>query len=260
VKVFNANSLVVAASSDVDIDIQDATDFFEKTFKSAAVVDDDQAAEADFQKNVLDEETSEIVSSGIIRGGDEDKAGKVAHGIHKVRFATVVGDLARGPEIDVKNVEGAAKGPRKDKLAVAGDSSVRSDAVRALKHPVSNVFTAARPEEAEADSMQSFVDTHVASRGRSVVCGKDVTAQRQRNNDQHQHFLIVLHGLKYNELAIEERDAVLANVVSISGVESNDIRFGEGDGRREAIKQKVGVRILLVGGGPIERGWDRADA
>jgi hypothetical protein len=51
------------------------------------------------------------MGSDVVGGVDEDKSGKVAHGIHEVGLATVIGDLSRSPEIDVEDVEGAAEGP-----------------------------------------------------------------------------------------------------------------------------------------------------
>jgi len=117
------------------------------------------------------------MSGDVVRGVDENKPSEVAHGIHQIGFATVVGDLAGGPEIDVENVEGAAEGPGKDKLAVASNSAVGSDAMGALEDPSSNVFATKRPEEAEADAMKSFVNAHVTSGRRSVVSREDVATE-----------------------------------------------------------------------------------
>ena len=41
VKVFDADSFVITASSDVKIDVQNAADVLEQTFEGAAIVDDD---------------------------------------------------------------------------------------------------------------------------------------------------------------------------------------------------------------------------
>jgi hypothetical protein len=111
----------------------------------------------------LDKEAGKIVSSDIVSGSDKDKTSEITHGIQKVRLSTVVGDVARSPEIDVEDVERATERPGEDELAVAGDSAIRSDAVRALKNPIGNVFAALWPKEAETDAMQGFVDAHMAS-------------------------------------------------------------------------------------------------
>jgi hypothetical protein len=48
VEVFDANSLVIAASSDMNVDVQNRTDGLEEAFESAAVIDNNQPAKADF--------------------------------------------------------------------------------------------------------------------------------------------------------------------------------------------------------------------
>ena len=48
VEMFHADSFMVAASSNMEVDIQNCTDFLEEAFESAAVVDDDQTAKTDF--------------------------------------------------------------------------------------------------------------------------------------------------------------------------------------------------------------------
>jgi len=258
VKVFNTDGFVIAAGGDMDIDIEDVADFLEETFEGAAVVDDDQAAEADFQKNILDEEASEIVGADIVGGSDEDEAGEITHGIHQICFATVVCDFARSPEIDVEDIEGAAEGPGEDELAVAGDSAVGSDTVRAAENPFGNVFAAMRPKEAEADAMQSLVDSHMTGRGRGMVSREDVATKGRRNDDQHQHLLIVLNGLVNDELAIEEGEAVLADVVTVGVVEDRNILFGEWRRGRETVEKKFSIGVLGISGSPVEGRGDRA--
>ena len=144
------------------------------------------------------------MSSNVVSGIDKNKTSEVTHGVQKVGFSAVVGNVTRGPEIDVQNIERAAKWPRENELAVAGDGAVRSDAVRALKNPLGDVFADERPEEPESDAMQSLINTHMAGRRRGVVSREDVTTKRQRYNDEHQHFLVVLDWLKDNEFAVEK--------------------------------------------------------
>jgi len=48
-EVFDTDSFVVAASGNMDIDIQNGADGLEETFEGTAVVDNDETAEADFQ-------------------------------------------------------------------------------------------------------------------------------------------------------------------------------------------------------------------
>jgi hypothetical protein len=130
----------------------------------------------------LNKKASEIMGSDVVGGVDEDKSGEVAHGIHEVGFATVIGDLSRSPEIDVEDAEGAAEGPaegpREDEFTVASDGTVGSDAMRALKDPRSDILATVRPKESETDTMQGFVDAHVTSGGRGVIGGEDVATER----------------------------------------------------------------------------------
>ena len=157
----------------------------EEAFEGATVVNNDEAAEPDFEKNVLDEEPGKIMCGDVIRGGDQNEAGQVAHSVHEVGFTAVVGDFTGGPEVDMQDIKGAAERPRENKLTVAGNRSISGDAVRALEAPVCDVLAAARPKEAEADAMEGFVDTHVAGRGGRMVSGEYVAAKGRRDNDEH---------------------------------------------------------------------------
>jgi hypothetical protein len=76
----------------------------------------------------------------------------------------------------MQNVEWTAKWPRKKQLAVASNSTIGGDTVRALKDPSSDVFSTERPEKAEANAVKGFINTHMAGRWRSVVGRKDVAA------------------------------------------------------------------------------------
>jgi hypothetical protein len=58
VEVFDGNGFVVASSSDVDIDMENIADGLEQTLEGTAIVDDDKTAEADLQKDFLDEQAS----------------------------------------------------------------------------------------------------------------------------------------------------------------------------------------------------------
>ena len=118
------------------------------------------------------------MSSNVVSGIDKNKTSEVTHGVQKVCFSAVVGNVTRDPEIDVQNIVRAAKWPRENELAVAGDGAVRSDAVRALKNPLGDVFADEMPEEPESDAMQSLINTHMAGRRGGVVSREDVTTKR----------------------------------------------------------------------------------
>ena len=94
--------------------------------------------------------------------------------------------------------------------------------------------------------MQGLVDTHVAGVLRSMVGRGDVTLKRQLNDDKHDEFLIVLDRLEDYELAVEKPKSVLWDVVSVRRMKSKDIGLGKGRRRRQAIKEELGIGILLV--------------
>ena len=48
-EVFDTDGLVVTTGSDMEFDMKNCADFLEETFEGAAVVNDDQPAEADFE-------------------------------------------------------------------------------------------------------------------------------------------------------------------------------------------------------------------
>ena len=71
-KMLDADSLVIAASGDMKIDIEDAADFFEETFEGTAVVDNYQSTKTDFQEEALDEELSKFVGADVVGGSDDE--------------------------------------------------------------------------------------------------------------------------------------------------------------------------------------------
>ena len=99
VEVFNANSLVVATSSNMDVNVQDIADRAEETFEGAAVINNNQTTETNFQKNFLDKKTREILSGNVVGSIGNDKASEVTHGIHQVCLSSIVSNVTGGPEI-----------------------------------------------------------------------------------------------------------------------------------------------------------------
>jgi hypothetical protein len=197
-KVFNADCFVVAFGGYVEGNVEEEADGFKEAFESTAIINHNNAAKTNLEKDVLDKEASKIVGGYIGSGRNQDKPSKIAHGIEKVSFAAIVGNVARCPKVHMQYVEGAAKRPRENKFTIARNGTVGSKAMRALENPVGNVFTAVRPKEAETNAMERFVDAHVAGSWGGMVRGKDVTAERRRDNDQHKHLGIVLNGLEHN--------------------------------------------------------------
>ena len=53
-EVFDADSLVIATSGDMNINVEDRANSLEEAFESTAVVDDNETTETDFQEDFLD--------------------------------------------------------------------------------------------------------------------------------------------------------------------------------------------------------------
>ena len=162
VEMFNSDSFVVAASSDMKVNGKSSANSLEESFKSATVINDNQTAESNLQEDFLDKETSKIMSCNVVSGIDNDKTCEIAHNIHEVGFTTVIRNFARLPKIDMKDVERAAEGPRENKLTVASNRTIGSEIVRTFEAPIRNDFSTMRPKESKADAVKGFVDTHVA--------------------------------------------------------------------------------------------------
>jgi hypothetical protein len=162
VEMFNSDSFVVTASSDMKVNGKSSADSLEEAFKSAAVINDNQSAESDLQKDFLDKETSKIMSCNVVSGIDNDKTGEITHNIHEVGVTTVIRNFARLPKIDMKDVKRAAKGPREEKLTVMSNRTIGSETMRTFEAPISNNFPTMGPKEPKTDTVKGFVDTHVA--------------------------------------------------------------------------------------------------
>ena len=105
--------------------------------------------------------------------------------------------------------------------------------------------------------MKGFVDAHVASGRGSVIGGKDVATKRAWDDNQHEKFFVILDGLEDNKLVVNDRDMFLANIVTVGRVERSKIGAGEGGASEKASKEEGTIRVLVVGGCPIERGRNR---
>jgi hypothetical protein len=185
VKALGTNGFVITTSGNMNVDAKDVADADKEAFEIATIVDNNQTTETDFQQDFLNKETGKIMSSDVVSSIDEHKASQVAHGVQETSITTVIGNFAGGPKIDMENVEGTAEGQGEDDITVASDGAVHGDAMRALKHPVGNVFATVWPKESETDAVEGFVDAHVPSGRRGVTSRKDVAAERKRDDNQH---------------------------------------------------------------------------
>ena len=82
--------------------------------------------------------------------------------------------------------------------------TIGSETVRTFETPSRNDFSTMRPKESKADAVKGFVDTHVAGGRGGMVSRENVVAKRNRNNDKHQHFGVVLNGLEDNQFTLDK--------------------------------------------------------
>jgi hypothetical protein len=118
--------------------------------------------------------------------------------------------------------------------------------MRTFKAPIGNDFTTVGPEEPEADVVKGFVDTHVAGRRSSMISRKDVAAERKRDDNEHQHFGVVLDGLKDDQFTLNKGQPIAADIIAVGLMKRVDIGVREGGMRGQSLQQKFGVRILII--------------
>jgi hypothetical protein len=98
---FDTNCFVIALGGNVERDTKERTNGFKGAFESTAIVDDDEAAKANFEEDFLHEQPSKIRGGDIGGSGNKNKTSKVAHNVEEVCVATVIGDVAGCPEVNV---------------------------------------------------------------------------------------------------------------------------------------------------------------
>ena len=77
--------------------------------------------------------------------------------------------------------------------------------MRTFEAPIGNDFATVELEEPEADAVKGFVDTHVAGRRGSMISREDVVAERKRDNNEHQHFGVVLDRLEDDQFTLNKK-------------------------------------------------------
>jgi hypothetical protein len=64
--------------------------------------------------------------------------------------------------------------------------------------------------------------------------------------------------LEHNQLTVNKRETVLADIVTVGGMEREDIGSGEWGTSSKALKKEGAVWVLVVSGSPVQGGRDRA--
>ena len=125
--------------------------------------------------------------------------------------------------------------------------------MRTFEAPIGNDFATVELEEPEADAVKGFVDTHVAGRRGSMISREDVAAERKRDNNEHQHFGVVLDGLKDDRFTHDKGQSIVADIIAVGLMKRVDIGVREGSMRGQSLQQKFGVSILIVRCKPVKR-------
>ena len=90
--------------------------------------------------------------------------------------------------------------------------------MRTFEAPIGNDFATVGPEEPEADAVKGFMDTHVAGRRGSMISREDAAAERKGNDNEHQHFGIVLDGLKDDQFTLNKGQPIAASEKGVCAV------------------------------------------
>ena len=85
-----------------------------------------------------------------------------------------------------------------------------------------------------------------------MISRKDGTAERKRDNDEHQHFGVVLDGLKDNQFTLDKGQPIAAEIIVVGLIKRVDIGVREGGMRGQSLQQKFGVSILIVRCKPVK--------
>jgi hypothetical protein len=64
--------------------IEKETYFFEKTFEHATIIDHNNTAKNNLERNILNKETNKINGSDIVSGQDENKPGQIAYDFEQI--------------------------------------------------------------------------------------------------------------------------------------------------------------------------------
>ena len=133
------------------------------------------------------------------------------------------------------------------------NGTIGSKAVRIFEAPIGNDFPTVGPKEPETDAVKCFVDTHVADRRGSMISRKDVASEQNRDNDEHQHFGVILNWLEDDQFTLNEVHSIMTDIIAVGLMKRIDIGLGEGGIRGQPLQQKLGVYVLIIRCKPVKR-------
>ena len=87
-----------------------------------------------------------------------------------------------------------------------------------------------------------------------MIIRKDVAAEQKRDNNEDQHFDVVLDRLKDDQFTLNKGQPIAADIITVVGLMKRvDIGVREGGMRGQSLQQKFGVSVLIVRCKPVKR-------
>jgi hypothetical protein len=183
-EALNTDGFVITTRGGMETNAKEFASGSEDAAKSAASVDDDKAAHADFQQCLLEEEAGKFVGMDIVNWHTNHELGEVAHGGEKMT-STGFGDSSAGaPKVTMQDKHRCGDGPAEENFAVSTDTLVGEDAMGAFLDPVDNILAATGPKEAHTNAEQSFVCTEMTTNRAAMKHIEDKTAQRRGHDNK----------------------------------------------------------------------------
>jgi hypothetical protein len=253
---FNADSFMIAARSSVETDAEKSTGFAEDAAEGAASIDNDEAAHANFQKDLLEQKPSEFVCVDVMDGDAHHELSEVAHGGKEVSSAGFSDGRSRAPKVAVEDEHRSGDGPAEEDFAVAANALIGENTMGALLDPVDNVLAATGPKETHANTEESFVNTEMTTDRAAMKNVEDETAQGERHDDEQER------GARLEALANDKTAMMNAEIVVVSKLTEGWMQGGNNSGApREAggemTEKGSSVGVRGIGRGPGSWRWKR---
>jgi hypothetical protein len=213
--------------------------------ESTASVDDDKAAHANFQKDLLKQKAGKFMSVDVVDRHADDELGEVTHSGEQVR-GTGFGDSRAGtPKVAVQDEHRSCDGPAEKDFAVATDALVSEDAVGAFLDPVDDVLATARPKETHANPKERLVNAKVTTDRAAMEDVEDEAAQR-RGYDDEQERSAGLQTLSNDKAAVVDAKIIVACKLLKSRVEFGDKGGAPSETGGEVAEEGIGDRVHSV--------------
>ena len=88
-----------------------------------------------------------------------------------------------------------------------------------------------------------------------MVGREDVASEREKNNDEHQHFCVVLNGLEDDQFTLNEGQPIMTDKVTVGRMKRSEIGIREEGGTLVQLsQQKQDVFVLFIHCEPIKGG------